>query len=58
MTTATVTRLPSPVTRCQFCGAALSSRVTLTITAAGAHCTDSIACAGRQGSADTPSGDL
>ena len=54
MTIATVTRLPSPVTRCRFCGAALSSRVTLTITADGAHCTDSIACAGRQGSADTP----
>jgi hypothetical protein len=54
MTTATVTRLPSPVTRCRFCGAALSPRVTLTITAAGAHCTDGLACAGRQGSAAAP----
>jgi hypothetical protein len=56
MPDATVTRLPSPATRCRFCGAALSSRVTLTITADGAHCTDGIACAGRQGSAAT-SGD-
>jgi hypothetical protein len=47
MADATVTRLPSPVTRCRFCGAALSSQVTLTITAAGAQCTDSLACARR-----------
>jgi hypothetical protein len=56
MADATVTRLPGPVTRCQFCGAALSSRVTLTITTAGAYCTDSTAYAGRQGSAATPTG--
>lgn len=49
MADATVTRLPSPVTRCRFCGAALSPQITLTITADGAHCTSSLACAGRQG---------
>ena len=48
MTLATVTQLPSPITRCQFCGAALSSRVTLTLTASGAHCTDNRACFERQ----------
>jgi len=48
MTIATVTQLPSPITRCQFCGAALSSRVTLTLTASGAHCTDNRACFERQ----------
>jgi len=39
---------PFKVTRCTFCDAPWSSSVTLTITAAGAYCTNRTACAERQ----------
>ncbi len=45
--TATVIPFPVPVTRCQNCGAALSPEVTLTITGAGAYCTNRAACVKR-----------